>query len=207
MGTRYKSEDEVTVEEASEIISAVPPLVTPVLVTHLTEREEITKYVEKLQVTTVQLQDDVSPNEILALKERHPHLKIIKTVHVTGDDSLKKAKEYEKVADTIELDSIDVEGGRVGGTGIVHDWKISRSISSELRVPVILAGGLTPENVELAVRTVKPYGVDVNSGVKVSRTDRKKDPKKLREFILRAKRAFLELGAHEFAEGELEKSF
>ncbi len=152
LGLRHKSEDEITIEEAESIIAAIPLFVTPVMVTHLTNHGEILEYLEALRITTVQLHDEISVNEILTLKERAPYLKIIKTVHVTGKDSLAKAKKYEKLVDAIELDSINLEEDRIGGTGIVHDWNISQRIVSELRVPVILAGGLTPENVEHAIK-------------------------------------------------------
>ena len=80
--------------------------------------------------------------------------------------------------DGIILDSRTTD--RLGGTGLTHDWSISRRIVEELPLPVILAGGLTPDNLEAAINAVHPYAVDVNSGVE---TDQKKDPEKVRKFI------------------------
>jgi len=193
VGLTHRSEDEVTLEEAKKIINALPPFITPVMVTHLLDHKEILEYIKHLQIATVQLHDEISIDEIINLREKAPYLKIIKTVHVTGSEAIEKAKMYEKVANGIELDSINPKEDRIGGTGITHDWNISKKIVASIKVPVILAGGLTPENVEIAIRTVSPYGVDVNSGVKVSKTSRKKDPEKLKKFIHNAKRAFLEL--------------
>ena len=74
---------------------------------------------------------------------------------------------------------------QVGGTGQTHDWSISRQIVEQLPIPVILAGGLTPDNVNDAIRHVKPFGVDVNSGTKGA--DGYKDHARLRRFIESAK--------------------
>jgi phosphoribosylanthranilate isomerase len=75
--------------------------------------------------------------------------------------------------------------GQIGGTGKPHDWRLSREIVQSIELPVILADGLTPENVREAIHLVQPYAVDVNSGV--SRPDGTKDHHKLRRFIEAAK--------------------
>ena len=69
---------------------------------------------------------------------------------------------------------------------MLHDWNLSATIVQRYRLPVVLAGGLTPSNVEAAIARVRPFGVDVNSGVKAA-TNRRKDVSKMREFIRRAK--------------------
>jgi phosphoribosylanthranilate isomerase len=73
----------------------------------------------------------------------------------------------------------------VGGTGLTHDWEISAQIVKHVSTPVILAGGLTPENVRGAIGQVQPWAVDVNSGVRNS--DGSKDPHRIRAFIREAK--------------------
>jgi phosphoribosylanthranilate isomerase len=82
--------------------------------------------------------------------------------------------------DAFLLDSININTGQVGGTGQTHDWTISREIARRVRRPVILAGGLNPENVAEAIRLVAPFGVDVNSGTKGA--DGFKDAEKMRAF-------------------------
>ena len=100
-------------------------------------------------------------------------------------------KPFESVVDAFILDTLDLANDKVGGTGLVHDWNISRNIVKEISKPVILAGGLTPENVREAIRFVKPYGVDASSGLKDS--DGFKDKMKVVNFISRAKREFFNI--------------
>ncbi|MEM3423739.1 MAG: phosphoribosylanthranilate isomerase, partial [Nitrososphaeria archaeon] len=76
---------------------------------------------------------------------------------------------------------------RLGGTGLTHDWEISAEIVKTVKIPVILAGGLTPDNVKKAIKKVKPFGVDVNTGVKDS--NGYKDPEKVKLFVKVAKNA------------------
>jgi phosphoribosylanthranilate isomerase len=94
-------------------------------------------------------------------------------------------KPFESVVDAFILDTLDLANGKVGSTGLVHDWNISRNIVKEVSRPVILAGGLNPENVGEAIRFVKPYGVDASSGLKDSNGF--KDEKKVINFVHRAK--------------------
>jgi phosphoribosylanthranilate isomerase len=82
---------------------------------------------------------------------------------------------------------VNLKEDRIGGTGMTHDWTLSKKMVDNSYLPVILAGGLTPDNVQYAIRSVGPCAVDVNSGVKISRTSRRKDPVKVRNFIYRAK--------------------
>ncbi len=106
---------------------------------------------------------------------------IIKKIGVSNDRDacVERAKAYEDVVDAILLDTI--AGRQLGGTGKKHDWRISRAIVEELDTPVILAGGLTPENVADAIAEVRPYAVDVSSGVE--REPGHKDAVKVKRFI------------------------
>lgn len=97
-------------------------------------------------------------------------------IHVTGPESVDAA------VDAILLDSGNpgLAVKELGGTGRTHDWGLSRQIRDAVARPVYLAGGLSPANVERAVRTVRPYGVDVCSGV---RSDGALEAKKLADFV------------------------
>jgi phosphoribosylanthranilate isomerase len=100
-------------------------------------------------------------------------------------------KPFESVVDAFILDTLDLANGKVGSTGLVHDWNISRNIVKEVSRPVILAGGLTPENVGDAIRLVKPYGVDASSGLKDPYGF--KDEMKVINFVYRAKQEFFKV--------------
>jgi hypothetical protein len=90
-------------------------------------------------------------------------------------------RSFESIVDAIILDTINLEEDRVGGTGMIHDWSLSAKIVQETSLPVILAGGLNPKNVADAIKLVKPYAVDVNSGVK--NYEGFKDLQKVTDFV------------------------
>ena len=111
---------------------------------------------------------------------------VIRVIHVHGEGSIEEAVAISPHVDGILLDSGSKKGSVVelGGTGRTHDWDVSRRIVEAVEVPVILAGGLNPGNVVEAVRLVKPYAVDVCSGV---RTGERLDPGKLQSFMSRVR--------------------
>ena len=164
VGTTHKSEDSITPAEAREMIRLLPPFVSGVVVTHLTAPEDLVCLVEETACSVLQIQDMVPVETLTLLRERFPHLCLIKAVHVVDEFSVATAKALEPYADAILLDSRTAD--RLGGTGITHDWSISAKIVSAVSKPVILAGGLKPENLFEAMSVVKPYAVDVHSGVK-----------------------------------------
>jgi phosphoribosylanthranilate isomerase len=143
-------------------------------------------------------------SELEIIKEK-TNIPIIKTLFIPlhGEDSGGKALNMNSVSSLLEkvnlleetevVDSIlldTAKSGKPGGTGCVHDWALSRRISEQTRLPLILAGGLKPENVQEAIRAVSPYAVDTASGVE---TRGKKDAIKIKSFIekVRCADAFL----------------
>jgi phosphoribosylanthranilate isomerase len=102
----------------------------------------------------------VSPTDVAELKNRLPGIQIIRSVPVTGRESIAIAQSYDGVADMILLDSYQALDDQIGALGVTHDWGISRRIVEAVRIPVILAGGLGPDNVRDAIRAVRPAGVD-----------------------------------------------
>jgi phosphoribosylanthranilate isomerase len=194
VGMRHKTEDEISPEEAKAIVASLPPFVSYVMVTHLLDAKTIISLLKLIpRITTVQLhEDDIDLKEISAIREKIPSVRIIKAIHVVVDGSdspLQKLHNYDGIADALILDSVNMKEDRIGGTGMTHDWTLSKKMVDNSRLPVILAGGLTQDNVQYAIRSVGPYAVDVNSGVKISMTSRRKDPVKVRDFIYRAKNA------------------
>lgn len=121
------------------------------------------------------------PSQVAKLKESLPGILIMRSVPVSGEESIAIAKSYGGVADFLLLDSYRPADRQIGALGITHDWTISRRIAELSRVPVVLAGGLGPDNVADAIRKVGPAGVDSKT-----KTDRDgshaKDLERVRRF-------------------------
>lgn len=166
---------------ARAIIQALPPLITPVLITYAVTAAAVAPLARYLGVSTVQLHAPAEPAEVEAMRAALPGLKLILAVNVIDDASLGAAGRIAAHADALILDTYDPLTGRHGATGIAHDWAISRRIVGHVSVPVILAGGLTPENVASAIHQVRPWAVDVHTGVE--RDDGTMDHARVRAFV------------------------
>jgi phosphoribosylanthranilate isomerase len=175
----------ISPERVAEIVTKVPLFCSTVLVTHLSRPEEVISAARRANVSTIQLHGETTPQEAEEIKHDLPYIKVYKAVHVSDDHSIEEAQKYVGVVDGIILDTAIKETGQVGGTGKTHDWKISRKIVETVSLPVVLAGGLNPQNILEALETVHPFAVDANSGV--SNQDGTKDHQKLQLFIQRAK--------------------
>ncbi|HJJ50638.1 MAG TPA: phosphoribosylanthranilate isomerase [Methanocorpusculum sp.] len=178
MGITHKTQDAVSPEEASAMIKTLPPFIEPVAVTHLQEADSIIDIVQRSRCTTLQIQNTISFEDVAMIQDVLPHIRIIKAVHVMDTSAIKTAEEVTAYADAIILDTRTPE--RLGGTGLTHDWSISAKIVQASNIPVILAGGLTPENVATAIHQVQPYAVDVHTGVKRNNV---RDAEKTKAFV------------------------
>lgn len=169
----------LTIERAETLLGQVPVFVDSVVVTAPRSINGLAEICERLKPTAIQIhgKKDFEASEIRA---QIKHTRLIKTVYVTEDALNKTAIEGLKAFDAVLLDSF--AKGQYGGTGRIHDWNISRKIKETVApLPLILAGGLKPENVKEAVQTVQPYAVDVASGVELRPAV--KDHEKIRAFI------------------------
>jgi len=169
-------------ERIAESAAWAPPAVATFLLTSETEPDAIVDHVRRCGTSTVQLVDAVAPQAYDALRRAVPQLKIVQVIHVTGPESLEEAKASAPHVDALLLDSGQPAAAvkELGGTGRVHDWSLSRRIVEEVSRPVFLAGGLKPENVTAAVGQVRPFGVDLCTGV---RTDGRLDGTRLAAFF------------------------
>ena len=168
VGQRHPSQDFILPGTAARLASLLPPFVSPVLVTHLTEPDAIMELIDQTLITTLQLHGGSRPEQITPLLDYLEGAgKLILAIHVTapGEFTPDPAPYYEKV-NAILLDSMDPATGRVGGTGRTHDWNTSARLTAASPRPVVLAGGLNPDNVAEAIRRVRPFAVDVNSSLK-----------------------------------------
>ena len=102
----------------------------------------------------------VSARDVIELKRRLPGQLIMRSVPVVGEESLSIAQSYDRIANFLLLDSHRPSDKQIGALGVAHDWSISRRIVELVSTPVILAGGLGPENIADAIRIVRPAGVD-----------------------------------------------
>ena len=165
---------------ARTVIAAVPPGVSAFLLTAESQIEGVVRHVRATGAPIVQLVRHVLPRLHAEIREALPAVKIVQVVHVEDAASVELARGYAQTADALLLDSGNPElGGEVeelGGAGRTHDWCLSRQIVSLVDKPVWLAGGLTPANLADAIEAVRPFGLDLCSGV---RTMGKLDQKKL----------------------------
>jgi phosphoribosylanthranilate isomerase len=172
----------LSLKEAERLIRQVPPFVKSVLVTVPRSIDAFEMY-EKLNPDAIQIHGE-NLHSAASVRLRLPTTQLIGAVNVQLANDLDVVSRASKLFDVILLDSF--ANGRYGGTGVVHDWELSKRFKQVIQPkPLILAGGLNPENVAEAVRTVQPYAVDVSSGVE--KQPGIKDPKKIIEFIKNAK--------------------
>jgi phosphoribosylanthranilate isomerase len=169
---------------AREIVERLPPFVTPVIVMMPSAAEEAVEAARTIRPGAIQLQGDEPPGMLADIKQALPGTRLIKAVHVGDGREVETARAYERVADAILLDTISPARG---GSGQTHDWSVSRGVAAAINKPVVLAGGLKPGNVAEAIKAVKPYAVDVSSGVEAE--GRVKDMALMRTLIKNARGA------------------
>lgn len=165
-----------------EIARAVPPPIGTFLLTSETSVKAIVRHHQITQTNTIQLVDALSEGTYDDLKGALPSVKIVQVIHVIDERSVGEAVQISAKVEALLLDSgnPNLSIKELGGTGRVHDWTLSARICEEAGCPVFLAGGLRPDNVQEAIERVRPFGVDVCSGV---RTNGRLDSTKLQEFV------------------------
>ncbi|NHZ85178.1 MAG: phosphoribosylanthranilate isomerase [Planctomycetia bacterium] len=165
-----------------EIAEWAPDNIKTVLLTSLQNADEIIEQYKYCNTDILQLVDSQELKTYQIIKKELSKVQIIQVIHVTDDNSIAESIEISKYVDMLLLDSgnPNLETKQLGGTGETHNWQISKEIVNQVDIPVFLAGGLNPENVAGAVDAVKPFGVDVCSGVRI---DGKIDAVKVIRFI------------------------
>jgi len=160
---------------AAAIFDAAPPFVSTVLVTMPDSVTQALELVEQTRPDVLQVHAGLSPAAIEEIVEDG-----ITTVAAVDNEEA-AIERYAEAADALLVDSTDESGA--GGTGQTHDWEKTEQLAS-LPAPIMLAGGLTPENVTAAISVVDPYAVDVSSGVEAAPGE--KDPDLVAEFVSNA---------------------
>jgi len=165
-----------------KIAEQTPPTISTFLLTSKQNVDKIIEQHHRCRTNTIQLCDEITAGTHIQLKNTLPGIKIVQVIHVYDKSSINEAIKISNSVDAILLDSGNqrLATKELGGTGRIHDWSISREIVESVKIPVYLAGGLNPQNVDEAILQVNPYGVDVCSGV---RTNSNLDEEKLKLFF------------------------
>jgi phosphoribosylanthranilate isomerase len=166
----------------AEIAATVPPPVATFLLTSRIIPDHIVDHVLATRVNTVQLVDEVPDAAYAALRRHAPAVRIVQVLHVQHNGVLEEAARLAPLVDAFLLDSGRPAAAvkELGGTGRTHDWSISARLIAASPRPVFLAGGMRPDNVAEAIRTARPFGIDLCTGV---RTAGRLDEAKLRSLI------------------------
>jgi phosphoribosylanthranilate isomerase len=170
-------------EAAAGIVDALPPWVAPVGVFVETPSAEVQRLADRLRLAAIQLHGDEPPEVPAALGP----VKVVKAFGVGSEADLDAARRWRDAAATAGrlpdawLVDARVSDGRKGGTGQTADWTLAARLQEEGFEPLILAGGLGPENTAEAVRAVRPWGVDTSSGTEAAPGE--KSPEKIRAFV------------------------
>ncbi len=184
--------DSVSAGMAREILAAVAAPTRVVALSLESDAGRILRTVDWMRPAVVHLAraaDRMTVEAVAGLRERIAPVEVMTTIPVRGPDAPEVARRFGAASDWLLLDTAHPGTGVVGATGLTHDWAHSASAVAAVGIPVILAGGLGPENVADAIRRVRPAGVD--SETRTSRSDdrRRKDPQRLRRFIAIARGA------------------
>lgn len=185
------NKEDLSEAEAAEIVRGLPEGIRGVLITYLDRAADVLAFCADLGARVVQLHGDVALEELREIKRRDPALMVFKSLVVrAGNENALRAlvEETAPFVDAYITDTFNPATGQEGATGMVHDWSISRRLVELSPRPVILAGGLRPDNVADAIRAVGPAGVDAHTGVEGA--DGRKSPEKVAAFVAEALRAF-----------------
>jgi len=192
-GEKGRLEAEVDFAACREIFAAIPKEAgaMKVALTVAWELDEIIEMVQAVNPDIIHLSGDIADlpaEQVAVLRKIISPVKIMQAIPVGGWKAVKLALEYQPVSDYLILDT-DLSGfPGIGATGATHDWAVSAEIVKRANIPVILAGGLSPDNVVEAIRSVKPWCVDSFSHTNLPGS-KQKDPERVKAFVEAAKSA------------------
>lgn len=187
------NDEDLSEAEAASLISKLGSSVQTVLITYLNQAKEVLELTSFLDVDMVQLHGEIAPHEVKVIRE-DSNLEIIKSL-IVGRYNLKtlysQIDQFSSFVDYFITDTFDATTGAEGATGKVHDWEISRKLVEYTVLPMILAGGINPENTKKAIQTVLPAGIDTHTGVEEK--DGRKSFKLVQAFVKNSEKAFSNL--------------
>jgi len=181
---------EQSVDQARSIFAAIPPLCKGLALLLSADVRLIEHVIFELEPDIVHLgasTDLLKSSTVRDLKKRRPDLTVMRSIPVVDEDSIALARSYDGIADMLLLDSHQPGDRQIGALGVTHSWEIDRKIVESVRIPVIIAGGLGPDNVIDAIKQVQPAGVDSKTKTDKDDGSHTKDLEKVRQFVMRAK--------------------
>mgnify|MGYP002725475042 CR=1 FL=1 len=181
----------ISLDNIAKIVSSLPEKTKTITLTSKVDSKAVFQQYKVTKTWGLQLVDKLPEGELLELKRMLPGVHLTQVVHVQNRYSIEEALAYVNLVDMLILDSGNPKAKlkTLGGTGTTHDWDISKEICAQSSTPVLLAGGLNPDNIQSAFSRVLPSGVDVCSGVrKTGLLDRKL----LEDFMLQLDRKPIE---------------
>jgi phosphoribosylanthranilate isomerase len=131
--------------------------------------------------------DLLTPAKLRQIKSRHRAVTLMRSIPVVDETSVGIAQSYDGIADMLLLDSHRPGDVQIGALGVIHSWELDRMIVERVSIPVIIAGGLGPENVVAAITAVRPAGVDSKTKTDKDDGSHSKDLQKVKQFVERAK--------------------
>lgn len=185
------NQEDLSEAQAAAIIRAMRPPCFGVLITYQRDADDVAGLLNELGASIVQLHGDFRREEVQKLQRLKPGLTIIKSLVIGERQERQLAATVQRLGDVVDAfitDTFDPTTGASGATGKTHDWSVSRRLVEASPRPVILAGGLTPDNVREAILTVRPAGVDSHTGVEDS--SGRKSAERVRRFVAEARAGF-----------------
>jgi phosphoribosylanthranilate isomerase len=177
---------EQTIESAREIFAAIPSRSKSSLLSLSHDLELIVRIAAALLPDILHLgaaPQLLSPVQLRTLKTEFPQISLIRSIPVVDETTVSLARSYDGIADWLLLDSYKSGDRQIGALGIAHSWELDRRIIRSVRIPVIIAGGLGPENVQDAIRVACPAGVDSKTKTDKSDESHTKDLQKVSAFV------------------------
>jgi len=188
--------EEISIKQARDIFAAIDGPALGIALSLSTDLDTICEMATEVQPHAVHLAArNLTTDDLAQVRERLGKIKIMAAIPVNGASAVDVAIERSAFADYLLLDSVaDSESTITGVTGMTHDWSISRQIVEAVSIPVILAGGLSADNVAEAIEAVRPWGVDSYTHTNHPGDRMNKDLTKVRAFVSNARKAAARLG-------------
>ena len=181
---------EQTIEKAREIFTAIPSGSKASALSLSHDVDLIVRLTVALVPDILHLgaaPQHVSPAQLRTLKAEFPQVSLMRSIPVVDESTIALARSYDGIADFLLLDSYKSGDRQIGALGVTHSWELDRRIIESVRIPVIIAGGLGPENVREAIRSARPAGVDSKTKTDKSDGSHTKDLQKVSAFVAAAR--------------------